>query len=244
MPSEYNPKGTVVGNPGDAVARIGVAEDVVLTEATIDVVRVVATPCASSGDTLRLAVDQPLDVLGADALPIPAGDWCAISFAVGERGLRVLGRVAQEDAFEVWLDLEEISLLGDSAVRVDGGRYVLELGPEGWLSAELFDAAGGLQIEPGTPVHDALAEGVSYASGLFSDTDGDGELSDEERGSGAAVGGEDRDTDDRGTEDRDDEIVDDFDLAERCAQIDNEEECLMADCVWDDADEECYFPDD
>lgn len=198
-------QGTSVGNPGET--RMSVARGTGLTTETaaITVVRTVWTDCV--GVTTMLEVEQALDLLDPVVLDSPPGSWCRLD--IRTRGPLAL-EATSDAGFEADLSLAlgTVSVATRSAFFVDGNMLALELGSPGWLdAAELGVDGGDVVITEASAEHGLLVARVLGEAALYED-DGDGAVSEDERGGGAvadaaSVGEDDDDDDDDGDDDDD-----------------------------------------
>ncbi|MCB9780989.1 MAG: hypothetical protein H6742_20640 [Alphaproteobacteria bacterium] len=193
-------QGTVVGNPGDAAARVApVSAELTLGEAEAYVSLIEVYSCEGQVTEIDLAPFTEGDEIEVDLLrdviELPGGSWCALGLELDK--LEFEGSGPDGSSFRVDLDPGWIEVEALGGFEVDGQSFVLEMAQPGWLSAELLglEAGGAVTIDADAALHDALADTVALRSALFEDDDGDGELADDERSVGAVAAGEARDQD-------------------------------------------------
>ncbi len=173
-------QGTVVGNPGDAYARLAPADgDVTVTSAMLEVEELVLVACDGDQREVELGEDEVVDLLGAGFLgQLPGGSWCELRLDEVEE-LSLAGTSSGGD-WQLDADIEGLALQAlDVDFVIDGGSFVLELAEPGWLA----DSPATFQST------------VTDRSALFLDLDEDGEVDDAEREQAAVAAGADREQD-------------------------------------------------
>lgn len=192
-------EGTVVGNPGDAYAKLAPVSDTL----QVDVMEVNATQLWLEGCDGAVQ-QQPVDTEAGQPvyapMSVPSGRWCRLGLELDPvaPGVLVAGLDLEGAAFELHLGLSWLELDAPGGLWVDGQSYVLELGEPDWLSRELLqevDESGVVVVQEGDPLHDLLVDSLSFRSALFEDGDGDGQISESERLAGAVARGEAREED-------------------------------------------------
>lgn len=178
-------EGTIVGNPGDAMTVAAAPKGLEVVDGQLAWSDLWFQSC-SGNQTDVLAGGDAL-TLGQDALILPAGTWCSMTFGEAELDLQL--RAEDDTNVDLTLSLSGVDL-GTGAVEVDGGSWLIELGEPGWLDVE--DLGGDTVIDDTHPARDDLAEAIASRSALFLD-DGDGALSQDERDAGPYLSGRSRD---------------------------------------------------
>ena len=190
------PSGTFVGNPGETTARLAACDDsieIASAEAMIDFVEAVSC----GGDiTQEITEDVRLDLLSDNRIVLPPGQWCALGVYV--ETIALFGGFADVSEFEITLEPGFIDMYADAEFAIDGDAFILELADEGWLSGEVMRGLDwdeeGLIIDAEDSLALLLSDTIVARSALFLD-DGDGALSDAERGVGAVAYGTAREGD-------------------------------------------------
>jgi hypothetical protein len=111
---------------------------------------------------------------------LEGGPWCALS--VGIDGPLVLEGTRGRDQVQVTLELPAFDLVLANSIDVDGDAFVIQVGADGWLSADDF-GPGDQVLNPASPAHDGLVTTLLTNVGLFRDDD-DGVLTTTERSEG------------------------------------------------------------
>jgi len=183
--------GTIVGNPGDAMVRTASSDGVVYTEAGGWLNHLELVDC--HGESELIDFDDEFDLLDPDVLEIPSGDWCEWNLDWDEE-IYIAADGEENNSFEVTLDLNEIFTEGEFEIDEDGG-YILEIGFPEWLSPSALGMVADdvTYVDAPGALHDELVDYAVFESAAFDDTDGDGEISDDERDAGPISAGEDRD---------------------------------------------------
>lgn len=193
-------EGTSVGNPGETRMSMAKGTGLTIDAAEVTVVRTRWTDCA--GVVTTLEEEQQVDLLDSQVLQTPPGSWCGLE--VVTRGATTVA--ATSDAgFGAAISLELGTLgLGTSApFFIDGDVLALELGTPGWLDAAALGAdTADVVVNAGSAAHAGLVAAASTGAGLYPD-DGDGQVSEGERGDGPVADGATT-TDDDDDDDDDD----------------------------------------
>jgi hypothetical protein len=187
--------GTSVGNPGETRMAIASGKGVQTSQASVAVASMTWTAC--DGSTTQVAVNETLDLLAAPAVESPAGNWCGVDVAV-DAPLSV--EIVEPSGDIAWLTLEvrTMTLVSFTGFDVDGDTHTLEWGTPDWMDVDEIGLGAGddVVLDSTHELHDAMAGRAVTGAGLFSDDEGDGDVSDGERGSGSlADGGGDGDDD-------------------------------------------------
>ena len=103
----------------------------------------------------------------------------------------------EEFDFELVLSVGTVGVVTDDGFAVDGNNHVFDLGVRGWINPWLvdLDREDLVVTDEEHPLHDELADVVTYESGLFEDDDADGFLNDDEYYAGPIAQGDARDDD-------------------------------------------------
>jgi hypothetical protein len=189
--------GTSVGNPGKVVARLAPIDNGELEAVGIDEADFSLLPC-DGDDWIEAAVRRDLDLRAGEGFELPGGRWCGLAMTLMTE-LLAEGQSESGTGIELVLVLDEIVVFtaDDQSFGEDGDSFVLELGYDGWLDAAMLERIEGedtgqtdrdesVVVDDNHPLHDELAELLMEGSGLYLE-DGDGQLDDEERASGAVA---------------------------------------------------------
>jgi len=173
--------GTVVGNPGESSPKLAPATGMETSQARMAVSGVERTDCTGEvADNGQEAVTEHDLVAGSPAIVLPGGEACALTITL-DGPLSVTFDTA-EGAVEVEVPLGALELVTDTAITINGGEYVLEIGYPGWLSdVELLEA--------GDDLGEQLADRLRESAALFLDVDADGAVSADERNGGLRLTG-------------------------------------------------------
>ncbi len=195
--SGLDPNATVVGNPGKLTTKAAPSEDTENTAGRLEVVELLLEDC-EGGEPTGVPLGVELDIAEGQDLELPAGEWCFVELFV-EPPLAIEGVSEGERTFVAELVLHSIVLTAEEAFRVDENAWLLELGAPGWLSREVLglDEVPDVVIDEEHEAHDRLAHAAAEGSGLFADTDEDGDLDDDERDEGTVARGPSREEDTR-----------------------------------------------
>lgn len=187
--------GTVVGNPGNASARLAPTDDGVgidVARAFVDGVELVG--CDGTDDEVE--IDEQIDLLVGELAQLPGGSWCSVYLSV-EGGVWVEGRGPTDQPFELDLPVDEVTLepLGE-ALDIDGQALVVELAEPGWLGEsqldQLDDDDGVLVLAEDSSLAGDLVTRVELGSAIFEDLDADGDVGSDDRAAGALAAGAQR----------------------------------------------------
>ena len=177
-------EGTIVGNPGDGMIRLGVQEDITLTSATTHLGTVEAASCTDNDNDVQWSVytiDADIDLAQGTIIDLPTGDFCEFQF-VPDAPIVATGTGPDNATFELTINSIEWAV-GTERFRVAADTsYVLQVG-----SADLMSAAGlGLVadtntvIDPTSPIHADLVTEFRQSSLLARDSDASGTLDPDE----------------------------------------------------------------
>ena len=156
------------------------------TLATITIKDLYFAECA--GEINAANINLELDLLYADEMTIPYGDWCLIEFTTDDP-ITLAGDTDAGGTWQLELSLGSVRLESETAVSIDGSPLVMQLGQTGWLDSNAIGSASSdVLIDESHALHDVLAEQLADGSQLYRD-DGDGVLSDEEESVGPIITG-------------------------------------------------------
>lgn len=167
------PRGTAVGNPGDAdakVSRTDPALDLQLAQIAVD--RLLLTDC--SGHTRALPRPLVLDGLAPSPslLRLPPGTFCEISLSLSEP-LRLEGSTTSGTTFTAELPVDLLPALGP--LSIDGQHLLFELPLP--LDSDTIDLLGDTAILPTDPLAITWSDTLRDSVRLWEDLDDDGLLS-------------------------------------------------------------------
>jgi hypothetical protein len=147
---------------------------------------------ACVGADASWAVHEELDLLGGSVSPIPQGTWCTQTFQPA--GNFVVSGTYRDTAYRVEFEEPVVRLEGEWAVE-PGKDYIIEFDGLGWLAFFHDPLVRGEEVDygPDMPFHDLHRTTFETGAALFEDTDGDGELSEDERDEGMISYGDWRD---------------------------------------------------
>lgn len=194
---EVENPGTVVGNPGDARARLAsVDTSLELDEAELYVGSLTLLACtsdAAEAEDATLDLDVEVDLLGDELFAeLPAGDWCA-AVLDEESELYLVGSGPDGHELEAEFLMQDLRVSVTQSWIVDGGSYVLELGEPDWLTVERLGLdMDDVELLAEEALAEELAEELATRSAMFEDLDLDGEVGDSEREAGAVAAGDSR----------------------------------------------------
>lgn len=175
-------EGISVGNPSLTTITTARSAGITLTSGQVRLNGVGVRD--DDGNVFRTNVGETFDLLGNDSLEIPEGDWRRVTLHFGG-DIRYQGIADDGRTVRLQLTVPEVRLVPEDVdLHAHGAGYVAELAFPSWL--ELAQPLS--DVEPGSPLHDTLAQSVGDASALYFDIDEDGELSSEERTERAASG--------------------------------------------------------
>ena len=184
-------QGIAVGNPGVVAMSLAEAAEFTLVSAEASVS---ALGWAGCGDGDRLtAVNSTIDLLAANAVEFPEGDWCGVVVrfagpleieATWTDGVGSGSLFATVEVPELQLGAVD----GDLVVDEDAA-FALELASPDWLDAVDLGIADGvdLVVDAESPEHTLLLAALTDETALFDDTDGSGQIEQSERDAGPAA---------------------------------------------------------
>jgi|GEM_PF-3622717 len=186
--SETTFSGTFVGNPGKGSAKMATSEGIQFSKATTNVHYVYYF--SSIGDRAN-AVEQEIDLLnGVGSFNLLAGSWDTIIIESAP-GLVLEGKALDTQDF-TWNLPEFYIELNFPEGGISEQDYVIEFGKTDWLPADDIVALGSgsstIAIDEDPELSNQLEELLAQQSNLFIDTDGDGEISEDERENRIATG--------------------------------------------------------
>ena len=187
--------GTFVGNPGKGNTQIASSDGIAFSRASTNLQYVYYF----KGDSEFIhAPNQEINLLDASSeIPIQAGNWDSIVFEM-EPGISMEGSADGQQDF-TW-DLPSLFIKLDfEEPGIEEGTYLLSFGQPNWLAAEEIiergDGAVSLSIEEDEEFSNMLVDNLETESALYSDSNGDGVISEEEQEQSIATG-DDLDDDD------------------------------------------------
>ena len=208
-------EGTVVGNPGDGAMRVGDGVDFQPETARSTVSTMLWKHCDGEEREVSMGVD--VDLLGENQFDVPSGNWCAVVVYFSD-SLFIAGPLVIEDEdedereeegaddfwFEMELNTEKAIFIPESDGYTSSDEHlVMEFGEPGWFDpVELLDGiefseAQRQDLEEGIFVVDEehaayldLVDRLESASSIFVDSDGDGQISEDERDEGPVANGD------------------------------------------------------
>ena len=186
--SETTFSGTFVGNPGKGTAKMASSENITFSKATTRVHYVYYF--SSIGDRAD-EVNQEVDLIdGSGEFALLSGAWDTVIIETAP-GLSLEGTAADTQDFR-WELPEFFIELQFPEGGISEEEYVLEFGAKDWLEAEEIVSMGEgspmLNIHDFAEFSDSLEDRLAQQSLLFRDTDGDGNISEEEREYSVATG--------------------------------------------------------
>ena len=187
-------QGILVGNPPSMQARIAPSRLADVSPGLLDLDVGFLEACDPAGERGELDTDEAWRLDEEFPIEIPVGSWCALQVA-GQVPLTLAVETPEGNAY-LEVPINRVRIETDAPVEVPEGDFelVLELGTEGFLSAEALGLAGRdleifadacLSNEICASVRDELEEG----SAAYRDRDEDGEVDDSERDDGAVMEG-------------------------------------------------------
>ena len=190
-------EGTIVGNPGDAKTKLAGSGGIEFTSATGVVQNVLLE---SQGDIIEIELeamnaelddfeDVEINLLEPQTnLLMPTGNWDLMSI---EFEYITIDGVETEMAlpFSILLENMVVYLDGQSSFVISEQEYVLELARPDWLDPVLIQEAASedVFIEAGSDEYIEIFIAVEEQTGLYVDSDGDGEVDSEEREQGSVA---------------------------------------------------------
>ncbi|MEQ1501029.1 MAG: hypothetical protein ABMB14_02310 [Myxococcota bacterium] len=177
------PSGTSVGNPGKTWARLAPIDGATLADIAVDALAVDLVGCDGVAGGVLAEVD--LDLTREDPFAVPGGSWCAAVVQIG--GISAVGAGPEGAALELAFDVDlTLTLWAPAPIVVDEDAFVLELGGPGDLSLTGIEPGdgGAISVGPESPFAARFGLGVARGTAWYPD-DGDGVISDDERGAGA-----------------------------------------------------------
>lgn len=172
--------GTIVGNPGSSQGKLAEGSNIEVYSAFGEM-QTISYMSGEAEDTVF--VETELDLIEIDdGFSLETGRWDQVEVHFSE--IIVQGDVEGSGFIAVLSDVF-LPLQANNLV-LNQQSYVLELGRPGWITPDNFEGLqpnedGELVIEPDSEVLEGLQEALHYESSLFIDTDGDQQLSENER---------------------------------------------------------------
>ena len=188
--SETTFSGTFVGNPGKGNTQVAASDGIAFGRASTSIqyvyyfrgdAEIVDTP------------NQNIDLLDPSAeFPILAGDWDTIVLEM-EPGISLEGSANETQSF-TW-DLPSLFIRLDfQEPGIEEGLYLFSLGQPNWIDAQqivdLGDETESFAIESSEEFSAALVDILETETALYRDSNGDGNISEEERQESIATGTE------------------------------------------------------
>ena len=178
-------EGTIVGNPGDAKGKLAEGEGVEFYSA-IGIMESILLRSQQQEQLIELDFpDGDFDLLQPEeSVSIPAGEWDSMSIVYQE--ISIYGNNLIDDIdFDILLEDVEIELDGQKAFDISEGNYILELARPAWLTSDLLMTIEGEEevifIGSDSVFYDEVFGSVIDQTGLFIDSNGDGEIDIDER---------------------------------------------------------------
>ncbi len=196
-------EGTVVGNPGDAMARVATSSEITWTTVSAEGLDATLFACEDGAledqeEEEEVEVEEGIDLLDPVAFEVPGGAWCELELEL--EGVVLEGTLASEDLLIG--ELEGLSVLMEatsdtSGFVVDGDQYVWELAWPEWLGGVSLPEAvdGEVDLNEDEDAIEEVESRLADGSAMFDDEDTDGTISDTERNEGAQAAGSDRPAD-------------------------------------------------
>lgn len=168
--------GVAVGNPGEMTARVSRDGDLETTEGWGYFAAVTVTDCDER--VQDVATDIAFDLAGDPTLLLPPGDWCGLT---AEGGQLVLTAESSSRQVSLEVELDDVEVGAEDGFTIASGGYVLQLGPDGWLSeAELELEEPVTVIDDEDERSDEVRRLLAEESVMVEDADGDRERGDDE----------------------------------------------------------------
>jgi hypothetical protein len=188
-------KGISVGNPAETALRLAPGEGLTYSDARLALSEITWNGCVGTADlTVGLPAGDQIDLIDADPIPVPEGEWCGLSLTPdGPLSIAVMDAGV---ATEITLILHALnfSTVGDEILSAQ--HTVIELGGAGWLSPVDLGMTDGeaVDIDITHENHDVLVERIDRLSAIYIDTNENGVL-DEDEGDSLPIASPDEDED-------------------------------------------------
>jgi hypothetical protein len=184
-------EGTIVGNPGDASTKLAESTDVGFYSA-VGFIQSASVQYQGEQQELFLGEEIELerdlsetsfDFLNPEkSLLIPAGTWDSMTIYFSEIMIDGEEFIGGRE-FSLYLTDIEIRLDGQQSFGITEQEYILEIGRPDWIDTGFITIIEEeiIIIDQESPYYLDIIDPVVQRTGLYSDADGDGEISTVER---------------------------------------------------------------